>query len=52
MEVSEKEMFKAMLDKAEKTAEEKEKKQDDSCPDCLCEDCDKYCISKELELIK
>lgn len=54
MEVSEKEMFKAMLDKAEKTAEEKEKEkeQDDSCPDCLCEDCDKYCISKELGLIK
>lgn len=50
MEVSEKEMFKAMLDKAEKIAEEKE--QDDSCPDCLCEDCDKYCISKELGLIK
>ena len=32
--------------------EEKEKEQDESCPDCLCEDCDKYCISKELGLIK
>lgn len=31
MEVSEKEMFKAMLDKAEKTAEEKEKKHIDEC---------------------
>lgn len=31
MEVSEKEMFQAMLDKAEKTAEEKEKKQIDEC---------------------
>lgn len=31
MEVSEKEMFKAMLDKAEKTAEEKEKKQTNEC---------------------
>lgn len=47
MEVSEKEMFKAMLDKAEKTAEEKEQEQEESC-----EDCDKYCISKELGLIK
>ena len=52
MEVSEKEMFKAMLDKAEKTAEEKAKEQDDSWPDYLCEDCDKYGISKELGLIK
>ena len=31
MEVSEKEMFQAMLDKAEKTANEKEKKQTDEC---------------------
>lgn len=31
MEVSEKEMFQAMLDKAEKTANEKEKKQIDEC---------------------
>ena len=31
MEVSEKEMFQAMLDKAEKTASEKEKKQIDEC---------------------
>lgn len=31
MEVSEKEMFRAMLDKAEKTAEEKEKKQTNEC---------------------
>lgn len=52
MEVSEKEMFQAMLDKAEKTTEEKEKKQDDGCTDRLCEDCDKFCISKELGLIK
>lgn len=52
MEVSEKEMFQAMLDKAEKTAEEKEKKQDEGCPDCFCEDCDKECPAKELGLIK
>ena len=32
--------------------EGKEKEQDKSCPDCLCEDCDNYCISKELGLIK
>ena len=32
--------------------EGKKKEQDDSCPDCLCEDCDNYCISKELGLIK
>lgn len=31
---------------------EKENEQDDSCPDCLCEDCDKYCISKELGISK
>lgn len=31
MEVSEKEMFQAMLDKAENTANEKEKKQTDEC---------------------
>lgn len=31
MEVSEKEMFQAMLDKAEKTTNEKEKKQIDEC---------------------
>lgn len=31
MEVSEKEMFQAMLDKAEKTANEKENKQIDEC---------------------
>lgn len=31
MEVSENEMFQAMLDKAEKTANEKEKKQIDEC---------------------
>ena len=31
MEVSEKEMFQAMLDKAENTANEKEKKQIDEC---------------------
>lgn len=31
MEVSEKEMFQAMLDKAEKIANEKEKKQIDEC---------------------
>ena len=34
------------------TNEGKEKEQDESCPDCLCEDCDNYCISKELGLIK
>ena len=48
-EVLEKKMFQAMFDKVEKTAEEKE--QEESCPDCLCEDCDKYCISKQLGLI-
>lgn len=50
MEVSEKEMFQAMLDKAENTAKEKEKKQYE-CPDKFCEDCDCDCISKELGLI-
>ena len=50
MEVSEKEMFQAMLDKAEKTAEEK--KQNEGCPDCFCEDCDNDCPAKELGLIK
>jgi hypothetical protein len=53
MEVSEKEMFQAMLDKAEKTAEEKEKKQnEEGCPDCFCEDCDIDCPARELGLIK
>lgn len=52
MEVSEKEMFQAMLDKAEKTAEENEKKQDDGCPDCFCEDCGNDCPARELGLIK
>lgn len=42
-------MFQAMLDKAEKTAEEK--KQDDGCPDCFCEDCDKNCLAKEFGII-
>ena len=32
--------------------EEKEKKQNDSCPDCFCEDCDKEdCLWKELKII-
>lgn len=52
MEVSEKEMFQAMLDKAEKTAKEKEKKQNEGCPDCFCEDCDNDCPTRELGLIK
>ena len=33
-------------------SEEKEKKQDDGCPDCFCEDCDKEdCLWKELGII-
>lgn len=49
MEVSEKEMFQVMLDKAEITAKEKEKKQDTGCPDVMCEDCkEDNCMWKEL----
>ena len=33
-------------------SEEKEKKQDDGCPDCFCEDCNKEdCLWKELGII-
>ena len=52
MEVSEKEMFQAMLDKAEKTAEEKEKKQNEGCPDRFCTRIRTYKMSDEIELPK
>lgn len=31
--------------------DENKKKENESCPDCFCEDCDKDCLAKEFGII-
>lgn len=31
--------------------DETKKKENESCPDCFCEDCDKDCLAKEFGII-
>lgn len=51
MMVTEKDVFEAMLEKAENKAKEKENVCPNVCPDKLCKDCEVDCICKEFELI-
>ena len=31
--------------------DESKKKEDESCPNCFCEDCDKDCLAKEFGIV-